>query len=117
MNNPYLDRRTSNIGEAGRKSEGRLAKKLQGRQRPASGAMVGAKGDIDLGAVLVEAKSTTADSMTIQLDWLAKITREARAEGKTPMLTVSFVDRAGRPRHFGDWVLVRLSDVTREDDP
>lgn len=117
MSNPYLDRRGSTIGRSGRRSEDRLAKKLQGRQRPASGAMVGAKGDIDLGTALVEAKSTTADSMTIQLDWLAKITREARAEGKTPVLTVSFVDRDGKPRAFGEWALVRLTDLVREDDP
>ena len=48
---PYMLRRNQHrIGKAGRKSEERLVKQLGARARPASGAMPGAKGDIDLGA-------------------------------------------------------------------
>ena len=106
---PYLVRRNQHrIGKAGRKSEDRLIKQLGGKGRPASGAMPGAKGDIEIGAFLMEAKSTMRDSMTIKLDWLAKIGREARAEGKTPVLSVSFVDEHGRPRMDGEYVLIPL---------
>ena len=70
--------------------------------------MPGAKGDIELGPTLLEAKSTRRDSMTIKLDWLCKIAREAMAEGKMPALSVSFVNEHGRPRELGDWVLIPL---------
>ena len=109
MSNPYLDRQAKHaIGKAGRKAEKRLGKTLGGRARPASGAMDGAKGDFDLGAFLLEAKSTTGKSMSVQFEWLAKIGREARREGKTPALSVSFVTEDGRPVIDGEWVLVPM---------
>jgi hypothetical protein len=110
MDNPYLMRRNQHrIGKAGRASEKRLAHQLGGRLRPASGAMEGAKGDIDLGTVLMEAKSSRRESLTVKLDWLLKITKEARTEGKSPALSVSFVMEDGRPRPDGQWVLIPLS--------
>ena len=60
------------------------------------------------GRALLEAKSTTGNSISVSLDWLAKIAREARSDGKTPALTVSYVDDDGRPRPDGDWVLIPL---------
>ncbi len=106
---PYMVRRAQHrIGKSGRDSEKRLTKRLCGRARPASGAMPGAKGDIELGPTLLEAKSTRRDSMTIKLDWLCKIAREAMAEGKMPALSVSFVNEHGRSRELGDWVLIPL---------
>ena len=107
--NPYMRRASKHaIGKAGRASEKRLAKSLGGRARPASGAMQGAKGDIDLGAVLLEAKSTIGDSIGLKFEWLAKIGKEARAEGKTPALSVSFVRPDGTAYLDGEWVLVPL---------
>ena len=73
---------------------------------PASGAMQGAKGDIDFDRVLMEAKSTTNESLGVKLDWLVKITQEARNACKSPALAVSFVKPDGSPRQFGEWVLV-----------
>jgi hypothetical protein len=70
--------------------------------------MPGAKGDIDLGQVLLEAKSTTQASMGVKLDWLLKIAREARAEGKSPALSVSFVDPQGQPSLDGEWVMIPM---------
>ncbi|MCO5157905.1 MAG: hypothetical protein M9945_14345 [Aquamicrobium sp.] len=107
MTNPYLERRAKHaIGKSGRASEQRLARQLKAKARPASGAMEGAKGDIDLGAVLMEAKSTTALSMGLKLEWLAKISREARQEGKSPALMISFVTPDGNPVVDGEWVAV-----------
>jgi hypothetical protein len=105
--NPFLRRLDKHkIGKAGRASEKRLAKTLQARARPASGAMEGAKGDIDLNDVLLEAKSTTTDSMGLKFEWLSKISREAVREGKSPALMISFVGQDGRPFMNGEWVCV-----------
>ena len=104
---PYLLRKNQHrIGKAGRASEQRLARQLGGRARPASGAMEGAKGDIVLGDVLLEAKSTTNLSMVLKHSWLDKIAREARSEAKTPAIAVSFVHQDGKPIADGDWVLI-----------
>lgn len=68
--------------------------------------MVGAKGDIALDAVLMEAKSSTAQSMSLKHDWLMKISAEARSEGKRPALAVSFVREDGTPLKDGEWVMI-----------
>jgi hypothetical protein len=94
------------IGGTGRLSEARLSKQLGGRLTPASGAMLGAKGDIDLGSVLMEAKSTISETMALKFDWLSKISQEARNVGKTPALAVSFVNQQGKPWMDGDWVML-----------
>ncbi|WP_266032528.1 hypothetical protein [Brucella intermedia] len=107
MSNPYLNRRNKHtIGKSGRASEKRLTRQLQAKGRPASGAMEGAKGDIDLETVLMEAKSTTSLSLGLKLEWLAKIAREARQEGKSPALIISFVNPDGKPVIDGEWVCV-----------
>lgn len=104
---PYLRRRAQHkIGKPGRKSEKRLTKKFGGRETPASGAMPGAKGDISFDRILLEAKATTKDSLSVKFEWLAKITREARSENKVPALSVSFVKEDGTAVDNGDWVLV-----------
>lgn len=105
---PILRPKKAAIGEAGRRSEKRLGKALGARPRPASGAMPGAKGDLALPTVLLEAKSTTAASLTLKHDWLIKIATEARAENKQPALAVSFTDAQGRPVKDGEWVLMPL---------
>jgi hypothetical protein len=101
------------IGHAGRLSEKRLGKQLGGRLTPASGAMLGAKGDIDLGSVLLEAKSTILDSLSVKFDWLDKISKEARSVGKTPALAISFVGVSGKPWPDGEWVMLPR-DVFKE---
>jgi hypothetical protein len=106
---PFLKRKAQHrIGKSGRKSEVRLTKQLGGRARPASGAMEGAKGDIDLGEVLLEAKSTTGASIGVKHSWLAKIGKEARSEGKMPALAVSYVNEDGSPVMDGEWVMIPL---------
>lgn len=102
----HLRKAQHRVGRSGRSSEKRLAKQLGGRVRPASGAMEGAKGDIDLGSVLLEAKSTTGQSMGIKHAWLSKIGKEARSEGKTPVLAISFVNEDGSPVMDGEWVAI-----------
>ena len=94
------------IGKSGRSSEARLARRLQGRLQPASGAMAGAKGDVSLPAVLLEAKSTTSATLPLRHAWLAKIATEARAMGKLPALAITFTTGDGRPLPDGAWVAV-----------
>jgi hypothetical protein len=105
---PYLRRQQHKIGASGRRSEKRLAKELGARERPASGAMQGAKGDMSLGELLIEAKSTTGASLAVKRRWLAKIGGEARSEGKTPVLTISFVTPDGQPLMDGEWALIPM---------
>jgi hypothetical protein len=106
---PFLKRKTQHrIGKSGRKSEVRLTRQLGGRARPASGAMEGAKGDIDLGEILLEAKSTTGASIGVKHSWLAKIGKEARSEGKMPALALSYVNEDGSPVMDGEWVCIPL---------
>jgi hypothetical protein len=72
--------------------------------------MAGAKGDMEMQACLLEAKSTTSRSYVVKHAELAKIAQEARAIGKPPALAVSFITPDGRPLVHGEWVLVRLVD-------
>ena len=108
--NPYMVRRAKRlIGTAGRRSEKKVAKRVGGRQTPASGAMSGAKGDVVLPAWLMECKSTVKDSIGIKHEWLSKIAKEALAKGKEPALTIAFTDAQGRPvANAGQWVCIPL---------
>ncbi len=101
------------IGRSGRISERNLAHALGGKTTPASGAMDGAKGDIRLGDFLLESKSTTRDSFSVEYGHLAKIRAEALASDKEAGLTVSFITGNGKSRASGEWVLLPLS-VFRE---
>ena len=104
---PIMRRQSARpIGAEGLAAEKRIAKRVEGRQMPGSGAMQGAKGDVTLPDVLLEVKSTVNDSLSLKLEWLAKITGEARAVGKEPALSVLFTTGDGRPRKDGAWVMV-----------
>lgn len=108
MSNPFFERQKKEraIGGIGRKSEENVARRLGARLQPNSGAMLGVKGDMTLEDWLLEAKSTEANSMSLSLDWLAKISREAQSATKYPALTVTFVDAQGRPVPKGAWVMI-----------
>ena len=109
--NPYLKRRNKNkIGKSGRKAERHLGKKLEAHQKPASGAMKGAKGDLTKEDVLIEVKSTVADSYKVEFTNLCKIKGEALADGKLPVLAVAFVNGNGRPKPDGVWYMIERSE-------
>ena len=89
----------------------RVAKDLGARLQPASGAVEGYKSDSRIKGARsyrIESKSTVNVTMALELQWLSKISQEALASGSTPVVTVSFVDAAGRPRSKfnADWVLI-----------
>jgi hypothetical protein len=102
--NPYL--RRTRVPKHGQLAEKRAARRLGGRQLPASGAKEGAKGDIRAGGFLIESKATVNASISVTHAWLSKIDKEALDAAKTPALIVQFVDASGRVRPSGSWVLV-----------
>ena len=106
MTDPFTERQNRGTHKHGQKSERKTAKRLGGITRPGSGAVAGAKGDILLPDYLVENKSTEHKSISLKLDWLEKISLEAREEGKVPALSIQFVDKAGNSKKRGRWVLI-----------
>ena len=112
--NPFLDRiaKRGTTGH-GRNSEAKVAKSLAARLTPGSGNLRGAKGDMRHDArrkFLVEAKSTLAGSIVLDMGWLVKIQTEAINSGRYPALTISFITPEGNPRPKGSWVLIPLQD-------
>lgn len=104
-----LDRvlgRGKGTGQAGRRSEQRAASRVRGRLTRASGCG-NQKGDYSKGDFLVEHKSTTALSLRLTYDWLAKIADQAGTAVKKPALHVTFnVGDAGHQRPHGAWVMI-----------
>ena len=106
--NPWMARRVNRCH--GTVSERKTAKRLGGRNSPASGAMEGAKGDIQLRDFLIEAKCTKNSSISLKLDWLKKITSEAVKTMRKPALTVTYVRETGEPVRDGKYVIMREVD-------
>lgn len=67
-----------------KKQENDLAKQFDGERVKNSGATKFAKGDVTLGKWLLEAKTkmTPSKSITIQKEWLEKLTQESLFMGK-----------------------------------
>jgi len=106
VTDPFTSRQNRGTHKHGQKSERKTAKRLGGITRPGSGAVAGAKGDILLTDYLVENKSTEHKSFSVKLEWLEKISLEAREEGKAPALSIQFVDKAGNSKKRGRWVMI-----------
>jgi hypothetical protein len=113
MSNPYLDRLAAGgKNPHGKKSEKRVAKRMGAKLHPNSGAGV-TKSDASLEEreFRVEMKSTTTQTMALDMAWLIKIAHEALDHGQTPCVVVSFVDASGKPRmkHWSEWVLIPIA--------
>lgn len=105
--NPFFRRqRRAGIGAGGRRAEKKTAQRLGGRQTAASGALDADKGDFSVQDWLVENKSTQNASLSLKLEWLQKISREAMPNGKVPALAVQFTNADGTPARAGSWVMV-----------
>lgn len=98
----------------GKLYEAKVAKKMGARLQPNSGATAGFKGDMKLtkgkNRFLIESKTTLDASISVKLEWLVKITEEARAKAMTPALLFSFVLPNGRPAPNAEteWVAMPL---------
>lgn len=93
--------------ERSKKQEKRAARMNGGRVQPASGALDFYKGDVDLGAYLLECKTTQRLSFSVTRELLKKISDEARVVGKKPGFMVSFENGMMKAE---DWILIRVSD-------
>jgi hypothetical protein len=107
-----------------RRHEDDTAKEFRGRRKPASGGTRSPfkKGDVEAGTYLFENKCTAKASFPLRYADLAKIHREARQQGKVPVLSLRF--DFGTPKFFEDreWVILpkrvlkELVDGNNEDD-
>lgn len=110
--NPFLHRlSTAGKNAHGKKSERKVAKKMGAKLHPNSGAMRGAKSDASLKKFRLEMKSTTTQTIPLDLAWLVKIAQEALDHGQTPVVVVSFVNADGtaRMRQYAEWVILPLT--------
>ena len=96
--------RRKNKSNVGLRAERLAAKRLKARVIAGSGAVPGRKGDLELGGMLIESKATTKVSLGVKLQWLRKITREALAVSKQPILMIQFVNENGGIVREGSWV-------------
>ena len=100
--------KTNSKTSHGRAAEAKLGKRLA-RLTPGSGALPGAKGDLEYSTgsgldFLIESKSTVSDSLSLQRSWLTKISLEALDAAKYPALSAQFVTPIGDLRT--GWVCV-----------
>ena len=102
--NPLLKR----LGrrDHGTRAEIQASKRLGGRLQHGSGNHSHSKGDILTAGFLIESKSTVAESLSVKVDWLRKIAKEAADVSKEPALILQFVDGNGKVLREGGWVMV-----------
>lgn len=100
----------------GRKNEKQTSRRLNAKLTPGSGATATFKGDMTFNNYLVECKATENNSLSLKLEWLGKISREALEVGKKPLMTITFTDDTGRPRRHGAWVLVPETEFKELND-
>jgi len=93
------------------KQEARVAKELDGRAQPGSGAIEHLKGDVTTDRFLIEAKRTDKKSISITGEWLSKIDQEALNVGKIPALVFEIGGMNGFAEN--EWVAVPLSQFKK----
>lgn len=77
------------IKKRSRKQEEKVAKELNGRPTPASGALWGAKGDVKSEQFLVECKFTDSDYYALSKKVWRKIEKEALSDNfRTPLMCI-----------------------------
>lgn len=80
-----------------KKQEREVAKRLQGRLTPASGAKE-EKGDVRVrGVARIECKTTKHKSFSVTLEMAQKIEEAAISTGEMPILLIEFIDDTGKP--------------------
>lgn len=72
--------------------ERRIAKELGGKTQRGSGSKDFHKGDIKSVELLVEAKRTDKDSLSVKKEWLIKIFQESVSYSRIPALSIEFDD-------------------------
>ena len=90
-------------------AEKELAKEMNGWQVPNSGSIDEYKGDVSTDQLLIDLKTTEMKSITVTLEMLAKISREAREAGRDPALVLQFFNNESN-LVSDKWVVVPLDD-------
>jgi len=103
--NPWMKKHTGKKNDHGRKAEVKAARRMGGKLHAGSGNM-GVKADFTVKEFKIENKATIHRSMKLDLDWLLKVSQEALEVGKTPALSIQFVDSQGTSLKRGRWVMV-----------
>ena len=90
---PYVAQPNKGGTRRAKTHERGVAASLGGRRQPGSGSSQRAKGDVkvtgpDDTRLLVECKTTMHGSLTVQAEWLVKISAEAMAQGCYPALAI-----------------------------
>jgi hypothetical protein len=83
--------------------EEHVARVIGGERHRGSGAHPFRKSDASSDDLQVEAKMTARKSLNIKIEWIRKITKEALARDRMPMMHVRFLENA---HGFQDWVLI-----------
>mgnify|MGYP003627714404 CR=1 FL=1 len=99
------------------KHEKKAAKKIRGRQTPASGAMAFNKADVYSDLVRMECKTTEKKSYSIKKDLLLKVAGETE-HGKIPVFNIQF---EGIGSHLNYYVIdegffLELLDLWRKEN-
>jgi len=84
--------------------EKRMAGMVDGKRQPCSGSNERFKSDATSKHFQCEAKQTQNKSMTLKLEWLIKIDKEADAVSKYPLIDIEFLNAP--PRAPKEWVAV-----------
>lgn len=100
-------RRLKKPTDAPGQQEVEAAEMIGGRRHSGSGASDYRKSDASSSDLQLEAKQTVQRSMALQVSWLEKISREAGAERKAPMMHLRFL--AAAPDTEKDWVVLPAS--------
>jgi hypothetical protein len=111
--------RLKKVHTHGQRAEKKASGRLGVRKNPGSGAVEGLKGDLTADDFLIENKTTEHRSISLKMDWLEKIHREARQVGRSPAVTIQFVDKLGNPVPYGRWALIpedEFKDVISQED-
>jgi hypothetical protein len=91
-----------------KRQEKEIAKEVNGRRRPFSGARLTLKGDVFSDRLLIECKRTEQKSLNVKVDWLDKIYNHANGVLKIPAVVIDF-DCARVKR----WVMLPWYDFLR----
>lgn len=89
--------------------EEQAAELVGGKRHKGSGSVHGHKSDASSEDFQIECKQTEKESISIKLEWLDKISREAFGRGRKPLLHIRFLQADGIMNQK-DWILISAKD-------
>lgn len=94
-----------------------MAAALGGRVQPGSGCLpvAGLKGDVSTDRLLIDDKTTLADSFSVKCEWLTKLRAEALRVGKLAAVRVSFERRRFACYVITEELFGELLEALKED--